>query len=200
MDTRLHITRHVARSDRRSKMMHMFSLNTDTYTNAFCQEMSKDERLVCHRCYAMRLARFYGRKSMRPFERNGEILSSRPLRRDEIPVLNHVLFRFHSYGELINVTHYVNLCNIAIRNPDTTFALWTKRLDLVDVSVKPANMILVYSNPFLGQHVSKPPGFDRVFTVFPAGADVGFNCGEYCWSCRKYYRHDGPELIIERLR
>jgi len=148
----------------------------------------------------MRLASFYGKKAMARFVQNGEALSHRMLRSEEIPVLNHVLVRFHSFGELLNTTHYMNFCTIAAANPETTFALWTKRVDLVDVTVKPENMLLIYSNPWIGREIEKPIGFDKVFSVYPADADVEFNCEDQCWSCRKCYRPGEPVEITERLR
>jgi len=135
MDSRhpIHVTYHKTRAGKtrtgKNKMANMVSINTDTYNNPFCQAMSKIEGTVCARCYAMRLSRSYGPKSMAPFERNGRILNDE-MQDWQIPRLNVAFCRFHSFGELESDRHFLNIVRIAKVNPETHFALWTKRSDL----------------------------------------------------------------------
>jgi hypothetical protein len=106
------------------------AINTNTVTNDFCQKMNKTES-ICGSCYSMAMLQG-SRKNCQPaWQNNSEILSQALLTARQLPVINERYFRFHGHGELINATHYQNLCRIAEHNPATTFALWTKRRNLV---------------------------------------------------------------------
>ena len=101
-------------------------------------------------------------------QRNSERLANKVLDYDLLPTILDAFFRFNAHGELINLTHLENLVRISKKNPHCSFALWTKRNDLVvkyfKTREKPSNFILVYSNPKISTIMPKPPKyFDRTF-------------------------------------
>lgn len=89
------------------------------------------------------------------YKANGEILSNRNLTESELGWLTvelgtRSIVRFHSFGELLNMIHLNNFVRIAKALPKTTFALWSKRIDLIKkLKDKPKNLILIYSTPRL---------------------------------------------------
>lgn len=187
------------------KLKGISAINTNTVTNKFCQKMQKGNN-ICKHCYSQAMLTG-SRKNCQPsFQRNSDLLSSRALLPHEIPRLNHAWFRFHGHGELINYVHFRNLCAIAFANPQTTFALWTKRKDIVweygeNVSLPPDNLILIYSNPKLDSVMTKPPKyFDKVFNNI-TDKDAEANCtGQKCIDCLECYDLDGANVIVEHVK
>ena len=182
------------------KLIDIPAINTNTVTNEFCIKM-KESDTICGQCYSHRMLNTY-RKSCQPaWQHNSEKLSSRLLERGEIPFINSAYFRFHGHGELINRNHYRNFVAIAAANPGTNFALWTKRKDLVRGIEKPANLILVFSNPRIDKIMSLPPaGFNKVFNNVSA-EHVAENCtGQKCRDCLHCYTHTGESVIVERVK
>mgnify|MGYP000341685641 CR=1 FL=1 len=121
--------------------------------------------------------------------------------------LNDAYFRFQQHGELINMTHFVNLMNIASDNPKTTFACWTKRKDILNKYRKendiPENVIMVYSNPQINKILDEPPkGFDKVFNnVWKDHAVEKQNCtGQKCMDCLRCYDKDKENVIVEAVK
>lgn len=112
--------------------------------------------------------------------------------------------RFHGHGELINDTHFLNLCDIAESNGHCTFALWTKRVDIVRPNRHhvPENMILVYSNPKIDSVLEKPPrGFHRVFNNVTKQYRGDANCtGQKCIDCQLCYKFDTTSVIVEHVK
>jgi hypothetical protein len=186
----------------KGKMTGIQSINTPTSTNPFCQSMQKTDS-VCKSCYAQRY------EKLRPnvvtaFERN-KFLSERPLQPEELPAINEQIARFASYGELINMMHFINLLRIALANPRTIFTLWTKRPKIVQrvlkLMGKPDNLILIYSSPIVGKVSALPKGFDKVFTAFAKGTDTtDINCHGACNSCRLCYSHNDTTFINEIIK
>ena len=129
-------------------------------------------------------------------------------------MINSAFFRFHGHGELINMTHLWNFVQIARANPQTTFALWTKRKDFIKKmmtqqkytsipSGKPNNMILIYSNPKINCVQIEPPRFfDKVFNNVSVKGYKNENCtGQKCIECLACYKKDsGIDSIIERVK
>lgn len=201
-DGYLHFTAHKGVDN---KMFNMISLNTSTVKNKFCQKMQKCNEFVCARCYAQTLESL--RKLITPpFAKNGELLSKRLLRDNEIPILNIRLVRFDAFGELINKTHYRNLIQIVEANPTAFFALWTKRADLIKNDMKRLkNMNHVFSSPRMNV-VAKEQSklFDKVFTVYNAPYvrehNVKINCSKSCFKCGICYSKNRTKYIHELVR
>jgi hypothetical protein len=192
MTAQLHLTRH------KGKLDGVPSINTSPHENEYCEVMSAVPGMVCGVCYARRLTLF-----RRTLERlcvsNGDLLRVYPMP-CPVPRFNERYVRLHSFGELINKAHLMNFYDIAQGNPQTTFALWTKRRDWVQGSKRkrPDNMILIYSVTQLDppeRLMKVPKGFDHVYGVYTSGPE----CGDRCLSCLKCYsRGDEPRVIRQR--
>lgn len=190
------------------KMKGMASLNTSTINNPFCQKMvTKD--VVCKKCYANRMEKMYHSKDVAYVERwkhNGDILSKELL--TVAPKINTLIFRFHAFGELLNMIHLENLMFIAKSNPNTTFSLWTKRKDIINKykGEKPNNFILIYSEPKIDvKDVAVPKNFDKSFNVYSEDFiddnKVSINCGaRSCVTCQQCYSKDSDIIIKEKLK
>jgi hypothetical protein len=186
------------------------AISTNTRTNDYCikQNASGDPNNICTKCYSHTMLSSY-RKNMQPaLQRNSDALSAAPLAPDAIPRILDAVFRFDAHGELINDTHLSNLCAIATRNPRTSFALWTKRNDIVSKhfrsNPKPVNLILIYSNPKISNIMRKPPRyFDRTFNNVLEHEHVEQqNCtGQKCADCLLCYTPgNGVTTIVEKVK
>jgi hypothetical protein len=194
--------KHVHLTTGKGKMVGIPSINTSTTDNTFCQAMQKTDS-ICKSCYAQRYEKL--RPSMVNAFRRNKFLSERPLQPEELPAINEQIARFASYGELINMMHFINLLRIALANPRTIFTLWTKRYRIVQrvlkLMGKPDNLILIYSSPIVGKVSALPKGFDKVFTAFAKGTDTtDINCHGACNDCRLCYSHNNTTFINEIIK
>jgi hypothetical protein len=192
------------------KLDGMCAISTNTRTNEYCikQNASSDEENICTKCYSHTMLKSY-RKNMQPaLQRNSDALSTQLLADSAIPRINDVYFRFDAHGELINETHFINLISIARKNPKTSFALWTKRTDIVNkvlrTHAKPDNLILIYSNPKISRILDKrPKHFDRTFNnVLQHEYVEQQNCtGQKCMDCLLCYEvGNGVTTIVEMVK
>ena len=193
----IHLTAH------KGKLEGIPSINTSPSVNPYCRSRAADPSGVCHSCYAVRLS------SLRPalsrvLEANSALLSA-PLAPADIPAIDGLYARFHSFGELQSSTHADNFAKIAESNPRTCFALWTKRPRLVQRSALPSllNITLIYSDPILHSSLddalpSLPAGFHHIYSVF-SRASGAVPCGGRCLDCLKCWRKDGPARIRQLL-
>ena len=186
------------------KMKNIPTINTNPLDNPFCLKMA-ETKAVCRHCYSQKMLRGLRKNCAPSWSENGKILSSSIIPVEELPEVNSHWFRFSGHGELINSNHFINLCNIAKKNPRNTFALWTKRTDFVrkNYSHVPSNMILIYSNPQINHVLKTPPkGFHRVFNVTDETSSHPSNCkGKKCWECGLCYDKNSKETcLVERLR
>ena len=149
------------------KLEKINNLSTNTLTNEYCITQKDKEEIICNKCYSFTTLNF--RKTMIPLlENNSKLLSESIIHWDNLPRIFELYFRFSSHGEIINLNHLQNLINICLKNPKTSFTLWTKRFDLIkkffDENKKPDNLILIYSNPKLNKPLEKlPKYFDKTF-------------------------------------
>lgn len=188
-------------SEMGGKLEHIPALNTNPLKNPFCQKMSKIKGTVCSHCYSIRACRSYRSLATVTWDKNASILS-REMKDEEFPIVSSVLFRFNSHGELLGKRHFLNLCEIAKRNPRTTFSLWTKRANIVQENIQnvPDNMILVFSGLFVDKIAKRPKHFHKVFNV--VSKDKPHNCGALsCWGCSKCYElNNGQDNIVEKIK
>lgn len=186
------------------------AISTNTRTNEYCikQNASGDPTNICTKCYSHTMLSSY-RKNMQPaLQRNSDALATRVLPTVDLPKITDPVFRFDAHGELINETHLLNLVAICEYNPATSFALWTKRNDIVSkyfrTRVKPANMTLIYSNPKISHIMAKPPKFfDRTFNnVLEHEYVERQNCtGQQCKDCLLcYIPGNGVTTIVEKVK
>ena len=149
------------------KMEGINNISSNTLTNEYCIKQKDKKDIICNKCYSFKGLNF--RKSMvNVLQNNSELLSNSIIEWDNLPRIFDLYFRFSSHGELINLNHLENLNNICLKNPKTTFTLWSKRFDIVkkffDNNEKPSNLILIYSNPILNKPLEKlPKYFDKTF-------------------------------------
>lgn len=196
------------------KMKGIKSISTSCATNPHCIKRQKDGCSVCSKCYANTYLKM--RKGLKEhIEENSIILSQTVLDGREIPVMNDLVYRFESFGDIINATHLENYVIIAERNPYTVFALWTKNIWILDEVFnkkgikRPGNMRIVVSSPLL----NKPLELDRqkywmvdhIFTVFDKECikthNIDINCGaKSCIGCQICYHNDTEFYVNEKLK
>jgi hypothetical protein len=203
-------------SEMTGKLKGVPAVNTSPLDNPFCEKMSKVEGSICSFCYSRKMVAGIRRNCRKGWKENGEVLSSgligeKTIKAMRIPekAVNGIV-RFSAHGELINEFHCWNLIQIARVHPDITFALWTKRLDIVrnclDVVSKPENLIIIYSNPTVDSIIPvailqvRYPFVDKVFNVISNDSDA-VNCGaRSCATCQLCYSKDTTSEIIEKLK
>ena len=197
---------HVSKPD--GKLQGIKAIGTNTLNNTFCYKMNnmQDDKIICTKCYSWAMLQGFRKNVAEALQRNTEALSKTVLSYKDLPVIKDDVFRFQHHGELINMKHLKNLVNIARKNPDCTFALLTKRKDMVAkyVTTLPSNLILVYSNPRIDKVITKPPkNFNKVFNnVSPDNLISQQNCtGQKCRDCMLCYsKSSGCNVIIEGVK
>lgn len=196
------------------KMTGINSIGTTCANNPHCIKRRENGDSICSHCYAATYMKM--RKSLQKrLEDNAEILTTRLLSGNEIPVTNAGVFRFESFGDLHNATHLANFVLICERNPFTKFGLWTKNIWILDELfnengiAKPKNLSIVVSSPLLNKQMEldkeKYWMVDHVFTVYDKGTiakdKVEINCGaKNCLGCQTCY-HQGTDFYVrEKLK
>lgn len=209
------------------------SISNNTTTNKFCYDRyvaakEKNKKAgkvidICGVCYSQTMLNGM-RKSMKPALDRNEFLAERILNPNELPTILQAFHRFDAHGELLTelvepetgktlkkfdrFTHIENLCRIAEHNPHCTFALWTKRTDIIKPffkkRAKPSNLIMIYSNPKTNHIMETPPEhFDRTFNNVQADRFTDRqNCtGQKCKDCMLCYKPDnGVSVIVEKIK
>jgi hypothetical protein len=118
---------------------------------------------------------------------------SKKLPISSLPKVEKKVMRLHSHGELINDNHFINFCNLAKKNENVLFSLWTKRPEIISrhKDLIPSNLILIYSTPNLNADSEIPKHFDKSFTVYTSNyaswKDIKINCSGKCIDCLKCY-------------
>ena len=193
------------------KMNGIHSLSTSCKGNAQCQKNAQIKGSICEHCFSFAMMKRYTNLDS-CMERNAEILRAGILPADQIPTTTGVIFRFESFGDLANWIQAANYIQIATRNPQTRFALYTKNPRFIAEAIakgyeKPANLVIVFSSLFLNAQARAPyPFIDKVFTVYDSEekAPNGINCGaRSCFTCQRCYRASKPgevEQIAELLK
>lgn len=185
------------------------AISSNTVTNTYCikQNASGNPENICTKCYSVAMLGTYRKNTQPALERNSQALSVSVLPPHLLPIILDAFMRFNAHGELINETHLINLVNIALKNSHCNFALWSKRFDIVkayfDKHPKPANLILVYSNPKISTILKKPPKhFEKTFNnVLETEHPERQNCtGQQCKSCLLCYKHNGINTIVEKVK
>lgn len=193
----INLTEHKATKGFKNKMDGFTSINVSVKRNKFCQQMQKQDGVICKHCYAKRV---YPNMEKR-YSENIDWFLSDDFRPEPI---NRSIVRIHSFGELYNEKHFENLIKLFNYNPQTTFTMWTKRKDIVEKvfakTEKPSNLILIYSSPVLNTTSKLPEGFDKVFTVFTPDQKVEINCMKSCRDCMKCYTKNNIAFINEELK
>ena len=199
---------HVHISKMTGKLEGFNSISTNTVTNAYCiKQWNQELDTICKHCFSWSMLLTYRKNMQACLERNSNLLSEQVLPIQQLPSVMDLFFRFSSHGELINENHLINYINICLKNPLTTFALWTKRADLINKFCKnntiPKNLILVYSNPKKSKVLRKiPKNFHKTFNnVLEHELVNEQNCtGQKCKDCLACYKFDSENIIIEKVK
>lgn len=192
------------------------AINTNSLSNSYCQKMSncKNKEIVCTKCYSQRMLKTFRTSCISAFEHNSRILSTKVIPLCIVPRFMSIqLVRFNGHGELINNNHLINISNIIKMNPDTQFALWTKRIDLIKNHKKLKNCMYIYSSPAINKKIDikelnkkmESFKFDKVFTVFTENYakenNININCsGKKCINCRTCYSKNKENYINEIIK
>lgn len=179
------------------KMAGLESLSTSVNANPYCIKRMQNGNSICSHCFSFSMMKQY--KALNECtSKNAEILTSGIIPADQLPLTPTRYFRFESFGDIINANQVINYFNIAKKNPETRFALWTKNPHIVNKAIesghsKPANLQIVLSSPIVNKPVkSVKYGFiDKVFTVYDktGSKQVNVNCGaRSCLGCGLCYR------------
>ena len=179
------------------------AINTNTLSNLFCIRQHQKTGTICPECYSFEMLEGYRKNCTPAFERNSVALSEL-IDYADLPILNYAYVRISAHGELINSCHLDNIIAIAVKIPNTTFALWTKRASLIRqrLDMIPDNLILVFSNPRVDKVIDVPRGFHKVFNNGSKGSTAPQNCtGRKCMDCLACYRKDsGTDVIVEMVK
>lgn len=196
------------------KMAGINSIGTSCANNPHCIARRKNGHSVCSHCYAATYMKMRNALKER-LENNANLLSKRLLNDEEIPVITDAIFRFESFGDLYNETHFKNYINICNKNPNTKFALYTKNVWILrqvfnnEGISKPKNLSIVVSSPMLNRVTDidedERDFVDHVFTVYDKKYieknDVNINCGaKSCLGCQICYHIDTDFYVSEKLK
>jgi hypothetical protein len=210
-ETGLHIT-----TNHNGKMDGMQSLSTSPLINSQCNKNCKIDGSICSKCFSRKQMGAFPTMN-KPLSENYEILTSRILPVNELPLINALYFRFEAFGDLANDTQVINYFNICKANPYTRFALWTKNPQIVYKAIlkgyeKPTNLNIIYSSLFMNQPTKiyiikrKYPFIDKVFNVFTDEKEawnynLEINCGtRKCLKCRICYEKNDITSVNELVK
>jgi len=191
------------------KMTGFSSLSTSPLVNTFCQARSKCKGTICSHCYAMRMQKMYSELD-RVLVKNHEVLTSRVIPADKWPILNVLMFRLESFGDVQNDTQLLNYLNFCKRNPRVQFTIWTKNPAIfkrVFAAVrKPKNLIVIISSPYVNKaaNIKNYPFADKVFTVYEKeyaqARKIAINCGAHsCATCQRCYNRNDKTVYVNEI-
>ena len=187
------------------KMKNIDSLNTDNTIIDFCKKMyhSKNKNIICTDCYAWRMLLTFRKNCIPKFRANTKKLKDL-IKWDDLPRLFSTILRINSFGEIQNENHFLNVVNIAKKNPDTKIVVYTKRATIIKKVLsrinRPGNMILIYSNPIKDKIINTiPKFFDKVFNCVTENRN-DINCNKKCLDCMACYNFNDTNIIIEKVK
>lgn len=187
------------------KMAGLQSLSSSIILNPNCVRRMQKQDSICSKCFAAAMMNRY-KDLDRCLQENTPILTGSILPDSVLPVVPVRYFRFEAYADLNNWIQFVNYRNIAAKNPDTLFALWTKNPHIIQQAIErgytiPDNMQIVLSSPLINRPIkaTKYAFIDKIFTVYDkqAAKAVNINCGaRSCLACGRCYRPnpDGAKI------
>ena len=204
------------------KMQGIPSISTSCHCNQFClarmakgdytdKETGKTYKCICKSCFAdSTLDRYHGLENATTD--NYYLLNESILDDSLLPIFGNVRFvRIESYGDLGSATQAINYLNIIRKNPDVTFAWWTKNPNFINQAMKileirkPENVIFIQSSCYVNLKTEKKfDWIDKVFTVYDKkfiqenGLDI--NCGaRSCVNCKRCYSLKNKETEVSEM-
>ena len=139
--------------DHGGKMSGVVSFSTLCDINPRCIERMKAGNSICAHCFAhTQLKRQASHRAK--LARNTAIITASVYSASYFPIIDDFdLFRFESFGDLINPVQAANYMTWAAVNKRMACALWTKNPDIMYKAInegmakKPHNLNIVYSSP-----------------------------------------------------
>ena len=213
------------------KLIGFKSISNNTLKNKFCYDNYIQGKIenkkagavvnICGVCYSQEMLQGV-RKNVSPALDRNEYLAERLLNDNEVPTILQAYYRLNAHGELLTevindngeviktypkFNHIENYCKIAEKNPHCTFALWSKRTDIIkpffNKRKKPGNLILIYSVKKTNSILKKiPKHFDKTFNNVAVDNFVDQqNCtGQKCKDCLLCYKKDTTNIIVEKIK
>ena len=194
------------------KMEGMTVITSSCTNNPHCQELAKIEGTICSHCYSMR-GLSYKEKPRKAYMKNGRILSSGIIPKEELPYINAQICRLESHGDLINEAHLENYVNLCKKNRHCKFSLWTKQWKIVEkyfeTHKSPQNLTIIFSSLMINKQMNiqkyKDMGLKcKVFTVYSKDYlkehnEIKINCGaNNCLECQRCYL--SKESVINEIQ
>lgn len=190
------------------KMHGMISLSTACLCNKYCMIRKKLPGSICEHCYACAMAKRYSALNKKLIE-NYKLLTEEDLIIEDMPILNVLICRLESFGDIANiqqVKNYFTLCNA---NPNVQFTLWTKNPSIIKSAIefygieKPNNLIIIQSSIMVNKIAKVHHDFiDKVFTVYDKehAEKVDINCGaRNCATCQRCYKKTNDIEYVNEL-
>lgn len=196
----------------RGKMTGMTVVTSACTNNPHCEKLAKIEGSICSHCYARR-SLSYMKGPREAYVKNGILLSSGIIPKEELPYINAEFCRLESHGDLINETHLENYVNLCKKNRHCKFSLWTKQIGIIEsyfaTHKAPKNLTIIFSSLMVNKQMDiqkyKDMGLKcKVFTVYDKPylkehKDVVINCGaRSCITCQKCYT--SKEEVINEIQ
>lgn len=191
------------------KMEGITCLSTSNRCNKYCASRKNDPSSICSKCFADGTCKRYAALNQN-MAKNTEILTSHLFDVNELPVINAMIFRLESFGDLNNATQCINYFRLCKRNPGVRFALWTKNPGFVRAAIeagesKPDNLIILLSSHKIGVRAdaSRWSFVDKTFTVYRKDQmdESQINCGSRdCLTCQRCYHKHTDSDVREYLK
>lgn len=203
------------------KMNGIPSVSTSCHQNPYClarmakgdytdKETGKTYKCICKSCFAdSTLDRYHGLEDATTD--NYYLLNESILDDSLLPTFGNVRFvRIESYGDLGSIVQAINYLNMIKKNPEITFAWWTKNPNFIDQAIKitggkPENVIMIQSSCYVNLKTEKRfPWIDKVFTVydkkFIQENSLDINCGSRdCVTCKRCYSLKNKETNVSEM-
>lgn len=194
------------------KMTGMTAISSSMRNNPNCAKMRKIKGSICQKCYS-NTALSYREKVNNCYIRNGNLLSTSIIPKEQLPFINATFARFETHGDLINTTHLQNFMNICKKNPQCFFVLWSKQykilLDYFQNNKPPKNFRLVVSSLMINKQINikrfEELNLDcKVFTVYDktyiTDNSIEINCGgKSCLDCQLCYNKGNKVKEVKEL-
>lgn len=202
------------------KMSNIPAISTSCLYNPYCIERQKIPGSACSECYAKALLENGSRETTaEKLKVNTLFYSNYEITEECIPLINSLILRLETCGEICNLLHIKNYIEIAKKNSHCTVVLWTKNIDLIDriQEIKPKNMIIIFSELFQNNNWTEKqffnfrkihPAIDKLFIVFSGEYikqnNIELNCvkkngKKRCINCMLCYELNNTFIIREKL-
>ena len=208
-----------------------FSCDSSCHGCSFCQKMCKAALtcilLICGYCYdhdqeirrpSVLKSHNLNRYILSNIEFSVDEWKKRPFIKTVVAGMLYVL-RINSSGDIENLTHAINMVNLAYANPHVRVGFWAKNVKDVekafDIVGKPDNLRFIQSSPMIGFSCEPSKYADLIFVVCPDEETVmemirqggvpcnGKKCKECGWKCYLPEELGGwakGSIVVEFLR